>query len=482
MPSSLMGLFSSRVYPAAAAAAAAAGGRSRILVSLTASLNNHFIHRKTDAPSSSISPSYVSSHCAGIHTKSISGESPPPPPPHARTRTTSSPWLMLPPQFVAGDMIYKFYSLADEKVLSFNKRRGGGGGGPDDNAYLVGSSHGWLIYVNRSDKNMFLTYPISGRHVKLPSLHTLPPPIPKKNKVSNVIISSSSPDGNDDQHHCRAVMGCRDGVLAYCVPGRSSKWTRLSGLTYESFVYSAKQKLFFALNEGDQEVEAWHLIDPKHSVYAAKRKLYIDVDGKAYSASKEFDVAKIWMRQFLVTTEYSDDLFAVSQYIMERMGPDGLPVVPLTAFSDDDDDVPDRTVGFDVHKYDPVGRVFKYIDPTRGGPPHKYDPEIKALKYGGGGGGGSSLEGLAFFIGANHGFALRADEYPGLKPNSIYFTCTGKNAPLNNFNYGEHDVGIFNYEDGTFSSCYYPRDYGSIKHINISNMVHSKPRRRRTLI
>lgn len=36
-----------------------------------------------------------------------------------------SPWLMLPPAFGGNDMIYKFYSLAENEVVSFNKTKDG---------------------------------------------------------------------------------------------------------------------------------------------------------------------------------------------------------------------------------------------------------------------------------------------------------------------------------------------------------------------
>lgn len=61
----------------------------------------------------------------------------------------------------------------------------------------------------------------------------------------------------------------------------------------------------------------------------------------------------------------------------------------------------------------------QYIDTGSDGD-HEYDPKIKAFKYANGHAGSGSLDGLALFVGINHGVALRADEYPG--PDSIYFT------------------------------------------------------------
>lgn len=195
-------------------------------------------------------------------------------------------------------------------------------------------------------------------------------------------------------------------------------------------------------------------------------------DGKSLLASEPFytDLGRqIHYQQFLVIAEHSDELFLVRRFYMERMGPDGLHVEfiyygQMTGFSEH---VPHRTIGFDVHKYDPVKRVFKYIDTGSGGD-HEYDPKLKAFKYGPAGSG--SLDGLEFFVGINHGFALRADEYPELKPNSICFTDTKAPPDWVDDETGGDDLGIFNYDEGTFSECYYPRDYASIKRMTPAPM------------
>lgn len=199
---------------------------------------------------------------------------------------TSSPWLMLPPAFGGGDMIYKFYSLADKQVLSFNKSKMSGNSKakkdddmPDHDADFVGSSHGWLIFFNRFDKKMFLGDPFSRRHVELPPINSLA--IPESNFkggrccVKNVIISSSDPD--DDDGHAMMTFGPQDR-LAFCCPGHSLEWTPIgkvythkssvacsrsfvcphcdnhkNGVSrrYPSFVYSTKQKLLFTVNQDD---------------------------------------------------------------------------------------------------------------------------------------------------------------------------------------------------------------------------------------
>ncbi|GFP91772.1 hypothetical protein PHJA_001321200 [Phtheirospermum japonicum] len=137
--------------------------------------------------------------------------------------------------------------------------------------------------------------------------------------------------------------------------------------------------------------------------------------------------------------EYEDQLYAVFRYVMERVRPDGSYVNPGTTVVDVD--FPHKTVGFHVYKTKLSALKMYYME--RG-----------------------SIDGLAMFIGRNHSFALSARDYPELKPDSIYYTEAKEFVGDDSVeNYGGHDVGIFNYRDKTFSSCYYPCDVQSIKRI-----------------
>ncbi|KAL9158636.1 hypothetical protein ABFS82_08G082300 [Erythranthe guttata] len=86
------------------------------------------------------------------------------------------------------------------------------------------------------------------------------------------------------------------------------------------------------------------------------------------------------------------------------------------------------------------------------------------------------LDGMAFFIGSTaHGFVIEDKDkmMENVKPNSIYFTDRKEltSEPYDDYNKptrtlcGGHDLGIFNYENKTFSSCYYPCDPGNIRRI-----------------
>ncbi|KAL3629496.1 hypothetical protein CASFOL_026718 [Castilleja foliolosa] len=133
---------------------------------------------------------------------------------------------------------------------------------------------------------------------------------------------------------------------------------------------------------------------------------------------------------------------------MDRVAPDG------SCFNYSDERCPDRchymTIGFEIWKYYPEERKFKYLD-------------------------SSLLGGLAIFVGLHsHSVAIQASEFPEVKPNSIYFTdgyCAGK---LEGDDEDEdddevfcrgHDIGVFNYQDETVSPCYYPCDAPSFKNI-----------------
>ncbi|GFP87076.1 hypothetical protein PHJA_000851400 [Phtheirospermum japonicum] len=142
--------------------------------------------------------------------------------------------------------------------------------------------------------------------------------------------------------------------------------------------------------------------------------------------------------EFLVAAETSDEIFLVRRFVKHLMGPHGYYVEdayygPKMGL---DETAPYTTVGFDVYRYDPETGSLRYMD--------------------------GSLGGLALFVGSNNGFALSAAEFPELKPNSIYYTTPQQWSDC----CGGHDVGIFNYQDQTFSPCFYPPDVQSRKRVS----------------
>ncbi|GER35750.1 hypothetical protein STAS_12052 [Striga asiatica] len=136
-----------------------------------------------------------------------------------------------------------------------------------------------------------------------------------------------------------------------------------------------------------------------------------------------------------------EDLLVVTQYVVCTFDFDGLYVDANDPYGFSyERGLPGVTVDFDVHKYYPEDGELKYVE-----------------------GSGSCLGGWVLFVGIyGDAVALRAADFPELKPNSIYFTDALEDALIEDDNgdcpSGGHDIGIFNYENKTVSPCYFPCD------------------------
>ncbi|KAL3616868.1 hypothetical protein CASFOL_039262 [Castilleja foliolosa] len=360
-----------------------------------------------------------------------------------------SPWLMLPPVIEqGGDMVYKFYNLSEEKEESFRSKSEDMGA--DVDAKFVGSSHGWLALFNKRNNHLFLYNPITCRHIKLPPIETLPDPMinlaPDGRGTVSKLILSSSPD--DDDGECIAMMifgpECR---LAFCHPcRRSTKWTPIGELydedmcpwSYQDIVYSSTRKLFFA-RPSYGNLECWDLADtlsPRlHSFWQLRCPDF---------PQRLTDKVMVRRKVYLVYAEEYSQLFLVTQYVMDRMGPDGSYVYPIYFGKNRgwDNSFPYRTIWLTAVKAD-FG-VEK--------------PEVMK----------GSLDGLAMFIGLNHSIAVSPTPESKLRSNCIYYTDSNAyHIPQNAF-YGNHDIGIFDYTKRrkNISPCYnFPLDVKSIKRI-----------------
>ncbi|KAL7101335.1 hypothetical protein ACP275_08G048000 [Erythranthe tilingii] len=362
--------------------------------------------------------------------------------------TTSSPppWLMLPPTFGENRKnVYNFYSISEDKVVNL-KNTGGGEEDEEEEEIelfekheIVGSSHGWLALCNHREEQQFLFNPLSNRRVELPPTDALPVHEDYEDYCTplNKLIISCSPE----EEHCVAMMSySMDERLAFCsCPSRAAaEWTQIGEWShafedktlpraYQDFVYSGKHKLFFCVTEfGD--FEAWDFKDP-NSPAMTPVDLKSDKDNYPYGSSCKMEEYMLKREsksvKYLVVAEQTGELFLVRRFILNPEY-DSEPV-------SDGKSVPYMTVSFDVHKIDLQKGELIYME--------------------------SSLDGLAIFIGINHGFAISAAEELKLSPNSIYFTDSKEYCPRywdKDREYGGHDNGVFNYETRTFSSCYFP--------------------------
>ncbi|KAH6811370.1 hypothetical protein C2S51_025132 [Perilla frutescens var. frutescens] len=167
-----------------------------------------------------------------------------------------SPLLMLNPKSDGeGRFVYKFQCLAKNYVYSFfsnnysNNPSGRRQWNSDEleNEYgisdfrFVGSSHGWVALYNERIHDLFLSDPISDRHIKLPPpLHT----------VKRLILSSSA----DDEKGCLAFMTLGSGDrVAFCSPLLSDEWSlfggddKREGEVYDNLVYSRRHNRVFCI-------------------------------------------------------------------------------------------------------------------------------------------------------------------------------------------------------------------------------------------
>ncbi|GER36364.1 hypothetical protein STAS_12699 [Striga asiatica] len=373
--------------------------------------------------------------------------------------SVKSPWLMLPPSVKCGNMLYNFYNLAESKI----ERRRSTLEGEDIDAKFVGSSHGWIVVLNRRNHGLLLWNPITEVRINLPSLLTLPDPQINCCGIVSKLILSCSPDHDVDQ--CRAVMifGPFER-LAFCQPGRSTHWTPIGhlywydNLYWEAFdgddyarrytdcVYSTTRKLFFCYVMW--RLECWDLGDLEcpRICWSEIVRYTSGVASEQETMALSFTTGRypeVSTQQFLVVAEQMNQLFLLNQHVCSRMGPDGAyrPHIYFGKYRGWDDKFPHQTFSFDVFKVDYISGKL-----------------IKTSVEG-------SLDGLAMFIGKNHSFSISTPTDHGLKSDCIYFTDINIHQPPAGSMFGGHDIGIYHCVTRTFSDCFYPRDTNKIKKI-----------------
>ncbi|CAA0832046.1 Unknown protein [Striga hermonthica] len=214
---------------------------------------------------------------------------------------------------------YNLYSLGHDRVLSFD---GGGTSSPYEKletSVIVGSSHGWLALFNPTNSDLFLSNPLTGRH----------------------IISGEDPEHED----CRALMifgTCE--ILAFCCQGRAGAgWTRIGAHTYPPY-------------NDVRGYEDMDLLGPEN---------YISWLGNVESSRLK---TGIWTRalRYLVYAEDLRQLFIVTRHLVGQMAPDGSCVDD----SERDGEYPYKTLAFEVHKIDREeggGGKLSYVDGSLSG-------------------------------------------------------------------------------------------------------------------
>ncbi|XP_042003705.1 uncharacterized protein LOC121752657 [Salvia splendens] len=312
------------------------------------------------------------------------------------------PWLMLAaPKSKSWDDDHKLYSLGEKKVISI-KSWEAPAWAEGERVIHLGCTRGWMASFNKDNQQIFLSNPITRRHIKLPAL-----PISTSPSIHNIILTSSSPDAHD----CRAII-TYNRRIALCFPGHNSSSTWLpvcNHLQYVDIAYSTRQKRLFCLNF--DSLECWDLQSPS---FLWNNPLYGDDEDEKAAVHNGFCIL-----DHLVMDDHSDRLFLVQRHALEGVGRDGS---CMRVASTGINRYPHKTLSFDVYEVDAKKGTLSKME--------------------------GSLDGLAMFVGCNSSFALPAADF-NLTPDSIYFVdyVTGDEC---------HDIGIFNYVDTKLSSIYYP--------------------------
>ncbi|KAH6767874.1 hypothetical protein C2S52_018857 [Perilla frutescens var. hirtella] len=384
-----------------------------------------------------------------------------PPPPPLLSRLL--PKLILQPIFKGGDMDYTVYDLEDGKVKSQHTPRDGvySDEMPPDGARLVGSSHGWVASFDESSSHVFLSNPISGRHIKLPPTNTLrdpyidsfknaPPPTIKILAPSRVILSCS-PD--DEEEECRAMMAFGPGGrLAFCVPGVSTEWTPLGYnhfsedlclkevRPHEDIVYCSGRKVFASITTCKFDLNNFYydhdkkndLCDFQHIGFPHSHMLYWDIE------NPNFEFLPSEYERIIIPSQMDDEriIYCVDHDVSKLWEGEHLEMLrreciqmPHLVSADQLSDQPLVVLRFVNRErgYTTVCFLVLKIDDAN---------DFCFLVV-------EDLKGLAIFVGMNHSFAVPATGV--LKPNSIYYTDDGRITPRD-AHASKLDCGIFDYD------------------------------------
>ncbi|XP_057991434.1 putative F-box protein At5g38270 [Hevea brasiliensis] len=323
------------------------------------------------------------------------------------------PWLLLP-----GNQEHHarcFFSLEDNKTYQI-KNIGNLFG---NDAWCVGSSHGWLVLLDDEAKP-FLLNPFSQVRIQLPTIEGFMFQVNKSYFIQHlrkVFITKAillSDPSHDNSYVVVLIFGYLSR-LAFCKKGDSG-WTILSGASqgYCDIIYI--NDFFYALTS-DSSIEVW---DFHASLPIKKREIHPSTTREMLEATKCFGNLHS-CQTYLV--ESSGDLLLVLRYIGNFVNEEGEVVDEAYLLSGDSTQplvCPYQTLMFHVCKLD--SREQKWV-------------------------GVDNLKDEVLFLGGNHSMSLLAQYCSGFEKNSIYFTDDNWNQMNEDDLYGGHDLGKFSLEE-----------------------------------
>ncbi|PIA45994.1 hypothetical protein AQUCO_01600335v1 [Aquilegia coerulea] len=301
------------------------------------------------------------------------------------------PLLMLATQLNQDDQTRSFYNLIEKKIVNSQLP-------VPHNLFISGSSHGWLVTVSENHQvSLFNPFASVNNEIKLPPLTTF-----QRGEADGFefahgfrgflkkVVLSANPTSNHNYVAMAIYGGC--SRLAFYRPGDKA-WTSLPLEFYaQDIIYFGEQFYIVSAKGG---VYTCDLNDPQPSLSSIAPFLPL-IPSKRYLVESSGQLLQI-----LRFTDYNEDENAHGYYYY---------------FND----------GFYVFKLNPIKLKWIKID---------------------------SLQGRVLFLGNNSSFAISAFDFPGCKPNTIYFTDDYYEG-YHEQQFGPHDIGIFNIEDRTLEQHY----------------------------
>ncbi|KAI9194928.1 hypothetical protein LWI28_010203 [Acer negundo] len=397
----------------------------------------------------------VSSHWFSLSKTLISSKS------HAQSNQI--PWLLMlnPPD---DDQEHKQEIQDYKRVRQIDYKRHAAEFQDQDHSRCtcIGSSHGWLIFLDHKASHPFLVNPfIQQVKIQLPCLYSLLGilKIEKIIDLGEYLIKYYNQAKNLDSYttHLRqsvlyksvlssnpclgvnnlgvVVIYGRTRKLGYC-NYRDSSWRGLEEgkfCPYSDIICSNNNKLY-ALGE-NACVETWDLLDGK---CVPTKKMEIELCFPLKSAKILLSDSRYLYVRRLYLVENLGDLLLVVRYIGEFVNGDNKAVHEDDLMNDGDTHpsvCPYKTLFFHVYKLDFDERRWIEVE---------------------------SLGDSALFLGGSHSVSVCSSVDSVYKKNSVYFTDDYWDRMEEDYLYGGHDMGVFSLEDQSVEPIY-QRHGGSMK-------------------
>ncbi|KAK3187713.1 hypothetical protein Dsin_027274 [Dipteronia sinensis] len=340
-----------------------------------------------------------------------------------------------------------------KRVREIDYKRNAAGQEDHSRCTCIGSSHGWLIFLDHKSSHPFLVNPfIQQVKIQLPSLNSLLGILKikkniqsgeyfikyynqPKNKVSYTkqlrqivllkSVLSSDPCLGVNSLGVVVIYGLAR-KLGYCNYGDSS-WRGLEDGKFWPYsdIICYNNKKLYALGE-NACVEAWDLLDGK---CVPTKKMEIELCFPSKSEKMLSDFRYLYVRKLYLVDKLGD-LLLVVRYIGEFVNGDNEVVQEDDLLTDEDTHplvCPYKTLLFHVYKLDFDERRWIEVE---------------------------SLGDSALFLGGSHSVSVCSSVDSRYKKNSIYFTDDYWDRMEEDYLYGGHDMGVFSLEDQSVEPIY----------------------------